>query len=412
MNPQISERGRNDARLPDPQADAPRRRGEAARASRSTTSTSASPTSRRPRRCAHGSRRRPRSSPTRPPAARRSTSSRCATTTEAGDRPRRRPDHRHHRRQRGDPLRAAWPARRGRRGARRRAVLHELQRLRDDGGRAPRARCARAARTASTCRPRGVGARPHAAHAARPALQPEQPDRHRLHAATSSRRWPPSAATTASSWSPTRSTASSSTTARTATSALTLPGVEDHDRRGRQPLEALQRLRHPPGLPRDPQPRRLRAGAAHGAGAALAPRPRPARRPRRDRRSARTTSQGSSREYQSRRDVLFDGPLADPGRLPPQARGRVLLRRAPARRRRRGLRLVAAHRLRARGRDRDGGPGRRASTPPPGWARTRCASPTCSTRRDLEASVRILGHAIPTYQGVQAARLAGARTKH
>jgi aspartate aminotransferase len=32
-------------------------------------------------------------------------------------------------------------------------------------------------------------------------------------------------------------------------------------------------------------------------------------------------------------------------------------------------------------------------------------------KRDLEASVRILAHAIPTYQGVQAARLAGARTK-
>jgi len=32
-------------------------------------------------------------------------------------------------------------------------------------------------------------------------------------------------------------------------------------------------------------------------------------------------------------------------------------------------------------------------------------------RRDLEASVRILAHAIPTYQGVQIARLAGARTK-
>ena len=32
-------------------------------------------------------------------------------------------------------------------------------------------------------------------------------------------------------------------------------------------------------------------------------------------------------------------------------------------------------------------------------------------KRDLEASVRILAHAIPTYQGVQVARLAGARTK-
>jgi aspartate aminotransferase len=32
-------------------------------------------------------------------------------------------------------------------------------------------------------------------------------------------------------------------------------------------------------------------------------------------------------------------------------------------------------------------------------------------KRDLEASVRILAHAIPTYQGVNVARLAGARTK-
>ena len=32
-------------------------------------------------------------------------------------------------------------------------------------------------------------------------------------------------------------------------------------------------------------------------------------------------------------------------------------------------------------------------------------------KRDLEASVRILAHAIPTYQAVQVARLAGARTK-
>jgi len=30
---------------------------------------------------------------------------------------------------------------------------------------------------------------------------------------------------------------------------------------------------------------------------------------------------------------------------------------------------------------------------------------------DLEASVRILGHAIPAYQAAQVARLAGARTK-
>ena len=32
-------------------------------------------------------------------------------------------------------------------------------------------------------------------------------------------------------------------------------------------------------------------------------------------------------------------------------------------------------------------------------------------KQDLEASVRILAHAIPTYQAVQVARLAGARTK-
>jgi aspartate aminotransferase len=32
-------------------------------------------------------------------------------------------------------------------------------------------------------------------------------------------------------------------------------------------------------------------------------------------------------------------------------------------------------------------------------------------KEDLEASVRILGHAVPTYQAVRVARLAGARTK-
>jgi len=32
-------------------------------------------------------------------------------------------------------------------------------------------------------------------------------------------------------------------------------------------------------------------------------------------------------------------------------------------------------------------------------------------KENLEASVRILAHAIPTYQAVQVARLAGARTK-
>jgi aspartate aminotransferase len=32
-------------------------------------------------------------------------------------------------------------------------------------------------------------------------------------------------------------------------------------------------------------------------------------------------------------------------------------------------------------------------------------------KEDLEASVRILGHAIPTYQALQVARLAGARTR-
>ncbi len=75
------------------------------------------------------------------------------------------------------------------------------------------------------------------------------------------------------------------------------------------------------------------------------------------------------------------GALADPGRLPAEAGGRFLLRGPAADRRRRGLRLVAAHRLRPRRRDGHGGARRRASTRRPGSAATRCASPTSSRRR-------------------------------
>ena len=101
--------------------------------------------------------------------------------------------------------------------------------------------------------------------------------------------------------------------------------------------------------------REVHAGLpAHGAGPALAARARAVV-------AAGATELGP--EYtrgvvastRSRRDVLFEGLTGDPRRLPAQARGRVLLHRPPAGRGQRGLRALAAGRLPARRRDRDGG---------------------------------------------------------
>ena len=57
----------------------------------------------------------------------------AAVLPAPGDRARAGRAHRHHRRQRGDAVRALRLRRRGRRGAAGRALLHELQRLRDHG---------------------------------------------------------------------------------------------------------------------------------------------------------------------------------------------------------------------------------------------------------------------------------------
>ena len=78
--------------------------------------------------------------------------------------------------------------------------------------------------------------------------------------------------------------------ATSAARACRLRGERD---RRRQPVEALQRLRHPARLSRHAQPRGLRRGAAHGAGAAVAARPRPARGAR-DARSCRPTTRRAS----------------------------------------------------------------------------------------------------------------------
>ena len=59
-------------------------------------------------------------------------------------------------------------------------------------------------------------------------------------------------------------------------------------------VEALQRLRHPPRLPRHPQPRRVLGGTPHGAGAVVGAGPGAADRGRRDRTRRRTTSTASS----------------------------------------------------------------------------------------------------------------------
>ena len=54
-----------------------------------------------------------------------------------------------------------------------------------------------------------------------------------------------------------------------------LAGLRGPGGGGRQPLEALQRVRHPPGLPGDAQPRAARGLRAHGPGPAVGARARP-----------------------------------------------------------------------------------------------------------------------------------------
>ena len=124
---------------------------------------------------------------------------------------RRRGDLRHHRRQRGAPVHARRAVRRRRPGDRLRALLHQLQRLRRDDGRRARARDHARRGRLPLAVARSDRDEDRAAHARRPHLLAQQPDRHGLHATPRSTCSPPSAASAAWCWSPTRSTASSST---------------------------------------------------------------------------------------------------------------------------------------------------------------------------------------------------------
>ena len=90
--------------------------------------------------------------------------------------------HGDHGRQRGGGVRPLRLRQSRRRGARGRALLHELPGLRDDGGRLAAARHHLGRRRLPPAPARGVGGAPHAADEARDALQPQQPHRHRLHA--------------------------------------------------------------------------------------------------------------------------------------------------------------------------------------------------------------------------------------
>ena len=134
---------------------------------------------------------------------------------------------------------------------------------------------------------------------------------------------------------------------RSTSSALSLAGFEEQRRRGRQPLQALQRLRHPPGLPGHAQPASSTAACLRMAQGRLSPPGlaqlvAPAALPS---CGSEYYADGIVREYQARRDVLFEALTRDPRRLPAQARGRVLLHRPPAGPRRRGLRALPARRL-------------------------------------------------------------------
>jgi aspartate aminotransferase len=121
-------------------------------------------------------------------------------------------------------------------------------------------------------------------------------------------------------------------------------------------------------------------------------------------------AQGIVREYQARRDVLFEGLSRIPG---------VFLRKPE------GAFYFVARLPIEDGEDfaswlltEYAYEGRTVMVAPaqgfyatPGLGRDEVRIAYVLKKEDLEASVRILAHAIPTYQEVQVARLAGARTK-
>ncbi len=267
------------------------------------------------------------------------------------DRARDRRDRRHDGRQRGDPVRPHRLRGRRRRGPRGRALLHELRRLRDDGGRAPRRRSARGARTASTSR-RSSEWRKALTPRTRLVLlcNPGNPTGtvYRTGRARDGRA--PSAARTGSSSWPTRCTASSSTTAARRRAPSACPGA----RRRRSSWTASRSATAPAASASAASPRATGTSTAPPCAwrrGASRPRASPSSWPSGRRARPRLREGHRARVPGAARRALR-GSLADPGRLPAQARGCLLLRGAAARRRRRGLRLVAAHRLRPRGRAR------------------------------------------------------------
>ena len=226
-------------------------------------------------------------------------------------RPRRRadegPGHRDDGRERGDPVRLHGLLRDRRRGPPRRALLHELPRLRRDGGR--RARPDRHPRRGRLPPPpaRGVGEGADAEDEGRRPLQPEQPDRHRLleGGARPGRRLLPRPRPL-----PHRRRGLPRVRLRRprrSTSALSLAGLRGRRRRRRQPLQALQRLRHPARLPRHAQRRGLPGVPPHGAGTPLASRAsrrrsrpaRPSSAPSTSRASSPSTASGATSSSRS-----------------------------------------------------------------------------------------------------------------
>ncbi len=188
----------------------------------------------------------------------------------------------------------------GRRGPRRRALLHQLPRLRGHGGLGPDPDVTRV-EDGFHLPPARTGRRRRAADKAVLLSQPEQPDRHRLLArgARHRRRVLPRPRPL-----PRRRRGLPRVRLRRARGgrALSAAGLRRRRRRRRQPFQALQRLRHPARLFRHAQPRGLSVCPPHGAGAALARRvsrrrrggSRTTRRPHTSSRGGRVQATGAT----------------------------------------------------------------------------------------------------------------------
>ena len=252
--------------------------------------------------------------------------------------------HRHHRRQRGAALRLPRLRERGGRGAGGRAVLHELLRLRDDGRRAAGAPRPAAPRTASTFRRgrrgrrRSPGARAWSSCAipATPRARCTRADELRMVADFCREHGLFLVADEVYR--------EFVYDGREAISALTFAGGEEFV----VVVDSQSKRYSACGIRLGCLVSRNRGDHAgrheDGPGPPLRARPGPGGRGGRPRARARIHGgRGHRIPAPPRRAVR--GPVEDPGRLPPQAGGRVLLRGAPARGRRRGVRALAAHRL-------------------------------------------------------------------